>query len=199
VLLPPGIYLVEFETSRPIATGALARGLDVMGWSEVALDESADSGAIVRFIGKLTRPIETHDTDSLRWSHVSPVPFDLFGSMRLSVYPFRLMQGATYGLWLVARMRAHEKRVDVQASLEREGFQIVKLSELKNNTRLPGRPGASVSFWYALGVWTKPSSYINTEYPFYFEGATEIVLAEPPSPIAVSSAPSETLESQASP
>ena len=196
MLILPGVHLVELAASRPITRDALARGLETMGWSKIAPDES--EADVVRFVGSLSRPIETRDTESLSWSHVSPVPFDLFGSMRLSVYPFRLMQDATYGLWLVARMRAHEKRGDVQAALEREGFRILKLSELKNNTRLPGRPGASVSFWYALGVWTKPSSYINTEFPFYFEGATEIVLEEsPPPPPSIAVPPA--LENQTSP
>lgn len=181
MLLLPGIYLVELSNTRPITRDVMVRGLESMGWTEIAPDESASE--VARFVGKLARPIETRDTDSLRWSHVSPVPFDLFGSMRLSVYPFRLMQNATYGLWLVARMRAHEKRADVESALEKEGFRILRLSELKNNTRLPGRPGASVSFWYVLAEWTKPSSYINTEYPFYFEGATEIVL--PPEPMLI--------------
>lgn len=185
MLLTPGFYLAEIDFSRPIVPDVLASGLHTMGWSEIAFDQGTlpsplASSFALRFVGQLDRAIKTRDTPFVRWSHVSPVPFNVFGSMRLSVYPFRLMHGGTYALWIMARMRAQEKRQDVLMALKGEGFQILSLSELKNNTRLPGRPGASVSFWYAVGVWTKPSSYVNTEYPFYFENVVEVA----PPPIA---------------
>ncbi len=170
VLLPTGIHLAEIDLDRTVTADALLRGLEAMGWSEIALDEgSLPAPGTVRFVGKLGAPLEARDTEHVRWSHVSPVPFDVFGPMRLSVYPFQLVSGTTYAMRVVARMRSHEKRADVLAALHKEGFEILKLSELKNNARLPGRPGASVSFWYALGVWQKPSNYINIEYPLYFE------------------------------
>ena len=185
MLLTPGLYLAEIDFSRTVAPDVLASGLHTMGWSEIAFDQGTlpsplASSFTLRFVGRLERGINTLDTPFVHWSHVSAVPFDVLGGMRLSVYPFRLMTGGTYALWIMARMRSQEKRQDILKTLEGEGFQILKLSELKNNTRLPGRPGASVSFWYAIGVWTKPSSYVNTEYPFYFENVAEIRPAPQP-------------------
>lgn len=179
MLLVPGIYLVEIDLARPVLPDVLARGLHDMGWSSIAFDRetllsTSSPPFLLRFVGRLDRSIETQDTPFVRWGHVSTVPFDVFGPMRLKVHPFRLFCGGTYGLRFMARMRSQEKRSDVLATLQEEGFQILKLSELKNNTRLPGRPGASVSFWYAIGVWTKPSSFVTTEYPFYFEDVAEI-------------------------
>ena len=177
MLLLPGIHLVEIDIARPVLADALVNGLRMMGWTEIALDrETLASSAPfqLRFVGRLGRAIETQDTANMVWSHASDVPFDIFGPMRLKVSPFQLLQGGTYALWIMARMRSHEKRADVATTLENEGFRVAKLSELKNNTRLPGRPGASVSFWYAIGDWTKKSSYVNTEYPFYFENVAEI-------------------------
>lgn len=176
------MHLVEIDLTGPVETDALLRGLEALGWSEIALDEgSLPSPGTVRFVGRLDAPLETRDTDRVRWSHASPVPFDVFGPMRLSVYPFELTTGTTYAMRVVARMRSHEKRDDVLAALAREGFEILKLAELKNNARLPGRPGASVSFWYAVGVWRKPSNYVNIEYPLYFEDLEAI--SSPPEPM----------------
>ena len=122
---------------------------------------------------------------------------DFFGEPRLRLFPFRLKRDHLYALHLMMRnadLRGSGQtgRASVIERLERMGFDLsdsagpfVRLSgradrrtrgpiEVRKNQRLPDKPNASVSLWYAVGRWRRAESYVNGDDPFYFESVAEV-------------------------
>jgi hypothetical protein len=181
-VLDVGCHLVDLHIARPTSQEVLTEGLGRIGFSDVLLDQEPssireDGSRVVRFAGRLARPIALVDTPSLTWGESHPVSLDLTDSdLRERTEPFRLVQNTRYELRLVARMKAQPNRVAFEECLAAMGFRIDRMIALKRDMRIRGRPNTSATLWYGFATWLHAHSYTVPDDPFYFED----VLAQTP-------------------
>jgi hypothetical protein len=188
-LLSEGNYLIEMELGRPISSEVFKKAVERMGFQEAILDEepkifepSTEAPAQVRFIAALDKPIEIQNTPYVRWFTVHRITFDPFANMNLSLTLFPLQTKTTYELRLLARMKSEPTRAEVLRELTKMGWAPLRLSLLKKDMRLPGKPNASVTMWYALATWEKACSYITDQEPFFFEDVVALTSLTAPTP-----------------
>ena len=182
IICAPGSHLIEVEVRRPCTSEVLTLGLERMGWASVILDQSPQrasprSGAkseagVFRFIARLNRPLMLQQRDDLVWLHtyrfekLDPLSEDL----KYSVRYFRLERDTNYEIRFFSRLRAQPTRESICAALDyMRWWRSYKISAMKKDTRIPGRPGASVTMWAGVARWTGPRNYITSEDPVYFE------------------------------
>ena len=185
LICAPGSHLIEVEVRRPCSPEVLALGLERMGWANVILDPqraSPRSGAkseagVFRFIGRLKRPLLLQQRDDLVWLHtyrfekLDPLSEDL----KYGVRYFRLERGTNYEIRFFSRLRAQPTRESICAALDSmRWWRSYKISAVKKDTRIPGRPGASVTMWAGVARWAGPRNYITSEDPVYFEDIVAI-------------------------
>lgn len=174
-ILPVGCHLVDLRIARPTTQEILTEGLGRIGFDNVTLDQEpspiAENGSrVVRFVGRLPRPIGLVDTSAIAWGESHPVSLDLASTdLRERTEPFRLVQGARYELRLVARMKAQPNRIAFEECLAAMGFRIDRMIALKRDMRIRGRPNTSATLWYGFATWIHAHSYTVPDDPFYFE------------------------------
>lgn len=202
-VLTPGTYLVELEFARPVAEPALLQALERMTFQDVILDESSRAIRTIedvktleatqnwglenymsvfpkptryRFVAKITTPIQIRDTPLVRWIYLHMSPLDLHSEPadRIPIAPFRLEEGKTYAMRFLSRMKAQKTRSAVCELLACMGFAPLKITGLRRNMRVPGRPNISMTRWYGLGQWKKVLACVTEEDPFIFEDVVEV-------------------------
>ena len=189
LICAPGSHLIEVEVRRPCTPEVLTLGLERMGWSDVMMDQSrqgagrvaAKSDAAVstvyRFIARLNRHLLLQQRDDLVWLHtyrfekLDPLSEDL----KYGVRYFRLERDTNYEIQFFSRLRAQPTRESICAALDSmRWWRSYKISAIKKDTRIPGRPGASVTMWAGVARWTGPRNYITSEDPVYFEDVVPV-------------------------
>ena len=191
-VLNPGTYLIEIASVRPIEQDELTTQLAAWTFKDVILDQSshdptrlrakaATLGTVLgvkhyRFVAKVETPIAIQDTPFLRWVFVHLSPLDLHAEpqKRIPIKPFRLLSGKVYAMRFLSRMKAQKTREEVSELLAYMGFAPIKVTGLRRNMRVEGRPNISMTRWYALGEWQKADSYVLEEDPFIFEDVVPI-------------------------
>lgn len=181
-VLTRGTYLIEIEFARPVPQVALLDVLERWTFRDVILDQSVrpDSSVLgsrrYRFVAKIEDPIEIRDTPMVRWIYVHLSPLDLHSEPadRIPIKPFRLEAKKTYALRFLSRMKAQKTREEVCELLAYMGFAPSKVTGLRRNMRIAGRPNVSMTRWYGLGEWQKANSYVVEEHPFIFEDVIPI-------------------------
>lgn len=133
-----------------------------------------------RFVGRLTVPIRIVNLPEVRWLYVYRATIDPFAPVAQALLePYRVKKGRTYELYFFVWMITQPRRQIVCESLALMGWKPLKVSALKKNCRLPGRPGASMTLWYAIARWEGEDSYVTLEDPFIFENVQAIDEREP--------------------
>ena len=187
-VLHPGTYLIEIASPRPIEQDELTLQLTAWTFKDVILDQSSHDPARLRakaapigakhyrFVAKVETPIAIQDTSFLRWVFVHLAPLDLHAEpqKRIPIKPFRLLSGKVYAMRFLSRMKAQKTREEVSELLAYMGFSPIKVTGLRRNMRVEGRPNISMTRWYAIGEWQKADSYVLEEDPFIFEDVIPI-------------------------
>jgi hypothetical protein len=168
------------ESLRPEEPGTAAE------WGEPGVDVAriflGGEPFLVRFFAKLDRPIVALDGPEVAWLSVRKATLDVYAEIRENepLLAHELRPNARYEVRFVSRMRgALRTRAAVAEALrtlakDAGGFKVDKLSALKRDMRLPGRPGASDTLWYAVLEWTGPETVLTIEDPIYFQDVKEL-------------------------
>ncbi len=106
------------------------------------------------------------------WVMVKRLHLHYDDDIRIHVEPHRLEPGRFYEFRFLSRDKSAPTRQDVRRRLGEMGFAPMKLSLLKRHIRLPNRP-SSLSMWYGMGQWVRPSTLVTVEDPFFFEQVQE--------------------------
>lgn len=200
--LVPGDYLIEIDLALAIEIRKFFAGLASQGWSNIILNTDEEAITLesleeegtgrprapvpklkagpARFIGSLEASIAVQNTDRLRWITAHKIGFDPFSNLNLQLTLSPLLKHKTYEVRFLARMKSEPKREDVLLELSKMGWRVLKVSLLKKDMRIPGKPNAAVSSWYGLLYWEKASSIITDQEPFFFEELREVHLPTSP-------------------
>lgn len=177
-VLQAGDHLIELEIERACPREVLADGLRRMGFSEVLLDQSAPSVPSApsrsrvreqRFVGRLARSISVHQLAEARWTYARRLRTDILSELKLKFTDHPLSSGKIYEARFLSRMRSQPTRPMVEIDLHEMGWDVLKLSALRRDMRIPGRASASVTLWFAVLRWVGADSYVSEDDPFYFE------------------------------
>lgn len=178
--LEPGDYLIELETIRPCAKEVLVEGFRRIGFQEVLLDQNPPAPkprALIRdhrFVGRLIRPVVVKQLPDATWTYARRLKTNVLGELRLKQSAQELVRGRVYEARFITRMRSQPTRAMVDSDLIEMGFHPLKLSALRRDMRIPSRPGASVTLWFAILVWEAADSCPTEDDPFYFEDLIEV-------------------------
>jgi hypothetical protein len=179
-------YLLELAADPAIATDTIATALHLLGFTNILPDTSMVAGASVRtFVALATRAIYVTDSPAIAWSSIDIVTIDLFAELSEAarLEPHELTPGTTYEVRFLSRMRSEtaSKRSAVVASLERIGFVVAKLTSLKRDMRMPGRPNASDELWYARLAWPeeRARAVLTIDDPFFFYDVRSLANSTP--------------------
>jgi hypothetical protein len=155
-----------------------------MGWGEVIVDESPRKAAstILRFVGQIPagKRMALVESPALRWTYVRKLAVDPYSDLHLELCPFKLITGEPSEVRFLSRLGQRDTRGEalardvVESMLKTMGFSIQKLSALRQNMRLPARPGAGMTLWLGILRWDGPKSVITIQDPFYFEDLVTI-------------------------
>lgn len=126
-----------------------------------------------RIMARLDVPIVLDDRPGMRWLFVKALKVPFLDDLVFQANPHMLRQGATYEMRFLARSKSTPTRDAVKAGLVEMGFAPIKLSAIKRNMKLPGRP-ASLTLWYGMAEWNRANSVIINDDPFFFENVQEI-------------------------
>lgn len=178
-VLEAGDYLIELETQKACPREILTEGFRRMGFSEVLVDQSAPASKDAfrkplvrehRLVGRLTNPITTHQQRSnVRLTYARRLQTDILSELKLKFVDHPLTSGKIYESRFLSRMRSQPTRPMVEADLKEMGWEVLKLSALRRDMRIPGRDNASVTLWFAVLRWSEVDSYVSEDDPFYFE------------------------------
>ena len=190
-----GDHAAVLTLRRPVAPDVLAEGLGRLAFAPVLHDEQTgarvfgecslqlggddpqtatpDRPARIALVGTVHRPFLPRHTPSLRWESLRPCGFAVFGNMNLDALdaaPFvPIARGVRYEMRFFTRMRTATKAAAVLDLLAGMGWDAVALVALKRDMRLPGRPGASMTQWYAEATWARASSCLTERDPIFVE------------------------------
>lgn len=123
---------------------------------------------------QVTTPLRIRTSPSIVWSTMTRLPIDPFMSLNNTYIPFALEPGKTYATRVILREKSNPDRADVLHALDKMGFFVRALVFQMKDMRLPGRPGAAVSQWFAIATWRQPKSYTTDRDPLFFEDLAEI-------------------------
>lgn len=141
--------------------------------AKVSISGSGDTPQI-RVITALTRTLQIRSLPDVEWLYVRRLAIDPFKPPAWQTHPWPLEAARVYEFRMFSRDQSAPRREDVKALLGHMGFAPMKLSLLKRNIRLPGRP-TSLSLWYGMGQWLHPRSIVTIDDPFYFEEVREVI------------------------
>ena len=178
-ILEPGGHLVELATNVPCRQDLLLGGLQRIGFKNVLFDQSRSRSAAQfpirehRFVGDLTRAVQVHQQDKMRWTYARRIALDttrdINKDFRLKLVSFELEPETVYEAVFVSRDRSQPTRQIIEQHLNEMGFIAVKLAALHRDKRIEARSAASVSVWFGLLQWDAPPSVVTEDDPFYFE------------------------------
>lgn len=183
--LGPGSYLVEADLARPASAKAAKAALKAMGWPDpdadipmTIVDESPRVAASthLRFVGRLERPMVLVDNEAVAWTYVRRLVSDPFADLVDDLLAFKLFPGETTEARFMSRLGSRDMRGgalarEVTEQLLRDmGFHVFRLTALRENMRLPDRPGAGMTLWLGIVRWDRAKeSVITIRDPLFFE------------------------------
>lgn len=173
-ILQAGDHFIELET-RPYPQEMLVEGLRRRGFTEILLDQNPEQIARKtlarkqRFLGRLSRPIIVHQQPRDRWTYVRRLNTNVWSNPKLKFCDYQLIKNHLYETRFLSRMRSTPTRPMVEDDLDQMGWDVLHLSALRRDMRIPGRDTTSVTLWFAILRWDEADSYVSEDDPFYFE------------------------------
>ena len=184
LVLREGAYLVETVFPRLASVETCERAYRLMGWEDVIVDESPRTAesTFSRFVGRVPTAKLLHlSSVYLEWAYVRQLPFDPYSHIHKDSFPpFKLLNGQTSAVRFISRLGHRDMRGPsiardvVEKLLGKIGFETHKLSLLRQNMRLPDRPGAGQALWIGVVTWRKPDSLLTINDPLCFEDMTPL-------------------------
>ena len=194
VLLAPGTFLVELETTSTCTPETLTAGLRELGFRKAAIDHAPRKGILVsplRFVAQLGDPLETRDTSLVRWGYIRRLAIDPFATLRARhpdravnhVEPTELCPERVYEarfllpMLLIRGAKQRERyareldpaRAMAVEKLAEMGFETERLVAMHRDVRLPSADQTSNVLWCGLLRWTGPSSIVTEDDSFFFD------------------------------
>lgn len=123
----------------------------------------------IAVLGELGQAIEIRDMPQIRWTKAIPLAMKPFEAMTFQLQPFQLRTGKMYELRFLSRVKSAPTREAVAQMLVGMGFNpLYKLLAITRHMKIPNRPGADLSVWFAIAQWSRPDSVVVTDDPFFF-------------------------------
>lgn len=183
-------YLLTLALTRDVSPTTIEAALVAIGFSNVIHDASlndpgsltestwgldASPAKLLRFLASVTSTVHLTDGPLLTWVAAERVRLDVRANLseEARLEPHDLAPGGVYEVRFLSRMRSETagKRAAVLKSLcETMGFDVLTLTSLKRDMRMPGRPNASDELWYAIVRWPtgRGASVLTIDDPFFF-------------------------------
>jgi len=199
-LLPAGPAILTVELGPALDRPTLLEGLVRAGLADPLVDLSAGETALTfSLVVRAPVPCDLESSDELWFRSVLSLPIDPYADLGPHVTAAKLDPGRLYAVRFLSRMAlvggrrvlAHDRPFVEGALREAQFPDVLALSCLHKNMRLPGLPNASHALWIGLVRYSGPLGHLTDVEPgLVFETCEPVEEPATPSPdLPISDAP----------